>query len=152
MKESCGEVIDFTKSTVNPKAFRTVLSYLATDGLGLSASDGATDVETDVVLEHALFCVDVGILADQYHLLRLQRLAEAFVLQVALPGRHNLVLPLLERTWQSDSKIEQACWEAMDHDAMAVLESLGHDALTSFLDRIPLRMQTQLLLRVARRR
>jgi len=150
MKESRGECVDFTATDINPDAFRAVISYLATDDLHLSCRDGAMNTETEVVLQDALFCIEVVALADRYELPRLQRIAEAFVINVALLRCDSLVLPLLQKSWQTDSLIGKACWEHIDQHAARIFRNIGRERLTSFLAKAPPNLAAEMLLRVAK--
>lgn len=157
LQESQGPVVDLSKSPVDVAAFRSVLVYLAQDELSFSPLEdlevkaGSTEheYETEDILRCALFCLRVAVLADQYQLQRLVKLAEAFVLRVAIPGRDCLVLPLLDRTLETGSAVERACLEAVEMRLAAVLTATGAEEVTRILSRSP-RLGAKLLFRIAK--
>lgn len=151
--EACNGRVDLRHSPVDSRAFRAVLTYLATDELDLRVASGPGgasewDEGAEGMWRHVLFCLEVASLAQQYQLPRLAKLAEAFVLRVALPGRDCLVLPLLEQTFGSGGQVERLCWEAVERRAAAVLAATSTEELEHILVRAP-RVGVALLRRVA---
>lgn len=157
LQEAQSSVVDLSRSPLDVPAFRSVLVYLASDelsflaaeDLAVSAGSTARECETEDILRCALFCLRVAALADQYQLQRLVRLAEAFVLNVAIPGRDCLVLPLLDQTLETGSAVERACFEAIETKLAAVLTATGSEEVTRILSRSP-RLGAKLLFRIAK--
>lgn len=149
MLEAMRDSIDFTTSPIDPETFRIVVSYLATDELKLTWNNAASVVDKQELLVQALKCLEVAALADQYQLPRLQRLAETFVLQEVLSSRDDMVLPLLEKTFGMATTVEQACWDALDSRAPAVLAATGEAEVARILERAP-ELRVKLVYRLAR--
>merc|ERR1712070_964280 len=112
--------VDFSASPIDSQAFCKVLSYLATDDLHVPSNREVLEERSETAFHHALLCILVASLADQYQLKRLQRLAESFVIEIVLPAHANLVLPILEKSWEKNAAIESACWQKIDRDANTI--------------------------------
>lgn len=99
MQEAASGIVDLPPD-VGSSAFRCLVDYLHTDHIDPLRASGVCgtspeELESSALAKCAVLCLEVARLADTYQLLRLRRLAEAFVHTHAL--RVETVLPLVSR-------------------------------------------------------
>lgn len=148
MREASAGVVDVPPEVSGP-AFRCLVDYLHTDLIhpvkvaGFADTDPAA-LPAPALLESGLLCLDVAQLADRYQLLRLRRLAEAFVCAHAL--QLPTVLPLLARAHALGLEdVAEACLRVVARSWSEVKSSCKKE-LESFVRADPT-MATIMLLR-----